>query len=153
MIPEAKLVKKTILLRKLALPKETLETKNSLLRWLALSLGLINENESRTKVLDVLDACFYFIFHEEKPFSAKEIFYYLRKNNISITERLVRYHLKRLEQIGLLEHKKGKYSASLAPGSETFALENSIKYVISRELEEYFSLLSIAFKNLREKYK
>ena len=46
-INEAKLIQAEVKLRNLLVPKEVTETRRSMLRWLALSLGIINPGETR----------------------------------------------------------------------------------------------------------
>ena len=60
--PEAELVRKNFTLRQMDFPPNIQFTRKSLLRWFALSIGLISEKESRSTILDVLDAVFYFNF-------------------------------------------------------------------------------------------
>ena len=108
MIPESKLIKKEVVLRELLLSKEVLETKNSLLRWVALSLGLINQNESRLGVLSVFEALVYFQFVEKKDANFDEIMSYLQKNQEQkLSEKSIRYHLLQLKKKGIVENKKG----------------------------------------------
>ena len=59
---EAALIESEMTLRNLRLTAEVLETKRSAIRWLALSLGIINPGESRLGSLAVLDALVYFQF-------------------------------------------------------------------------------------------
>ena len=51
MIPEAELIRKEVILRKMDFPSNISLTKNSLLRWCALSTGFISPKESRDKGL------------------------------------------------------------------------------------------------------
>ena len=53
---EASLIESEITIRNLRLPGEVLETRRAAIRWLALSLGIINPGESRLSSLAVLDA-------------------------------------------------------------------------------------------------
>jgi len=106
--PESELVRKTFTFRKMDLPPQVLLTKKSLLRWFALSLGLISENESRSTLLEVLDAFFFFVFSKHESPSSKQVREFLAKNrNLDISEKLVRYHLNRLCELGFFSHEKG----------------------------------------------
>ena len=57
---EAELIEKEMTIRNLRLTKEVLETRRSIARWLALSLGVINPGESRLSAVAVLDALMNF---------------------------------------------------------------------------------------------
>ena len=78
MIPESRLIKSEITLRELALPDDILLAKKSLIRWVALSLGMILPNESRTLILDIIDVLFEFHVKNEKP-TTKDIIAMLEK--------------------------------------------------------------------------
>ncbi|MEM3422405.1 MAG: hypothetical protein QXF35_03720 [Candidatus Bilamarchaeaceae archaeon] len=109
MIPESKLIKSEILLRELALPEEVLLARKSIVRWLALSLGLINPNESRTIIIDLLDTLLYFHFAGKKP-TTKDIIDKMMKSGA--TEKNIKaiyYHLERLKENGIINRKKGEY--------------------------------------------
>jgi len=80
-LPEAELIRNTYIIREMDIPPQVKLTKRSLLRWLALSLGLISENESRSTVLDVLDALFYFQFAKSQNPTPKNCNPMLRKNS------------------------------------------------------------------------
>ena len=60
MIPESKLIKSELTIRELALPEDVLLARKSLIRWVALSLGMIHPNESRRLLLDILEVLFEF---------------------------------------------------------------------------------------------
>ncbi|MGB9703558.1 MAG: hypothetical protein ACP5HJ_02615 [Candidatus Micrarchaeia archaeon] len=107
MLPESKLVKREVTLRELSLNKEVLETKNSLLRWIALSLGFINQNESRLGILNVFEAIFYFQFVEKRDVKFDDIASYLKEKNVELSEKSIRYHLLQLKKNGIVENKKG----------------------------------------------
>src|SRR3989338_2727107 len=96
-IPESSLVRRSITLREMDLPPSVMLTRRGMLRWFALSFGLISENESRTTVLSVLDALFYFLFQLKKEPTANELHEFLQKKfGVDVSEKLLRYHLNRL---------------------------------------------------------
>jgi hypothetical protein len=150
MIPESKLIKKEVVLRELLLSKEVLETKNSLIRWIALSLGLINQNESRLSMLSVFEALVYFQFVEKKDVSFEEIMNYLQTHQQTLNEKSVRYHLLQLKRKGIIENKKGLWYFS-----------GSNKYDVNSWIDEYLNSFSniiapnikTAFSNLLTKLK
>lgn len=152
--PEAELIRKTIILRKLDLPPSVLLTKRSLLRWLALSLGLISEKESRTALLEIMDALFYFLLKKEKNPTSEEIKNYLeREKHVQVSERLVRYHLNKLISLGLIMRKDGCYCINSAPNAERGDLVASADFYIRKEVEEWNSQIKRALKKFIEFYK
>lgn len=109
MIPEAKLIKTEIVLRELALPDDVLLARKSTVRWLALSLGLIMPNESRTLLLDIFDVLLDLQAKGVQP-TTKEIIDELeKKNKEKQNPKAVYYHLQRLTGMGILTRNKGKY--------------------------------------------
>ena len=118
-IPEAELIRNTYIIREMDIPPQVKLTKRSLLRWLALSLGLISENESRSTVLDVLDALFYFQFAKAQNPTTEELQSYVReKFSREISEKLMRYHLNRLIALKLLLRRKSRYVFNNSPYAE-----------------------------------
>ena len=107
MIPEGKLIKSEIVIRDMALPSDVKLSRDSTIRWLALSLGLISPNESRTSLLVVLDVLIEAHKEGERLTSAEIIDRVKEKKDID--DKTVYYHLKRLQQIGLIERKDGTY--------------------------------------------
>jgi len=109
MIVESKLIKTEILLRELALPEEVLLARASTVRWLALSLGLINPNESRTIVIDLLDALLHFHYANKRP-TTKDLIDKLQEKGLGEKNiKAVYYHLDRLRQMGVINREKGEY--------------------------------------------
>lgn len=58
MIPESEYIEETITVRDMRLPSDVTLTKRSLIRWIALSLGLINPNESRKSLIYLIEILF-----------------------------------------------------------------------------------------------
>ena len=116
MHPESKLIKSELIMRELALPEDVKLARKSLIRWLALSLGLVLPNESRKLLLDVLEALVYFHVKGEGP-TTKDII--AKVNEITGKqpyEKAVYYHLLKLKELGLVTRKKGIYSFGDTPG-------------------------------------
>ncbi len=152
--PEAGLIRKTIVLRKLDLPPSVLLTKRSLLRWLALSFGLMSEKESRTTLLEILDALFYFLFKRKVNPSSAEIKKYLEnEKHINISERLVRYHLNKLIELGVIARRNACYYINPAPNAEREDLVASADYYIKKEVEEWSNQVKQALEKFLEFYK
>ncbi len=108
MLPEGKLVKSELLLRGMNLPDDVKLTKKSLVRWIALSLGLISPNESRTISLDVLETLINFHIRKMQP-TTKDILDELAKANVQADEKSVYYHLLKMKEAGIIGRKDGKY--------------------------------------------
>lgn len=108
MLPEGKLIKSELVLRDMNLPEDVKLTKKSLVRWIALSLGLISPNESRTISLDVLECLINFHIKKIQP-TTKEIIEELQKMNVQADEKSVYYHLLKMKEAGLIDRKDGKY--------------------------------------------
>lgn len=151
--PESELVRKVFTLRKMDLPPRVLLTKKSLLRWIALSLGLISENESRSTVIEILDAFFFFVFSREKNPSSQQIRAFLKKNrSLKVSEKLVRYHLNRLCELGFVVHQKGKYSLNPAPDAERSDFAAAFRYWYKRELEDSLPIIERALSKIQQAY-
>ena len=109
MLPEARLIKSESTLRELSLSDETLMTRKAMVRWLALSFGLIHPNETRLLLLDVFDAALEFHIKNKNP-TTKEIITRLEENTkTKQNPKAVYYHLQRLLTCGILSRKKGMY--------------------------------------------
>ncbi len=140
MLPESSLIKSEITIRELALPEDVKLAKKSLLRWLALSLGLMLPNESRRLLLDVLDALIYFHVKNQTP-TTKEIISKIEEiSGKPPYPKAVYYHLLKLKEIGLISRKKGSYLFGDAPGKKL--------HEVLRDF--YVSKMSHILKNLDE---
>lgn len=106
---ESELIERELTIRNLRLSKEVLETRRSAIRWLALSLGIINPGESRLSSLSVLDALVYFQFIKKQDPNVKEIIEYITTNWEAINEKTLRYHLLRMKKMGLIENSQSKF--------------------------------------------
>ena len=113
MLPESKFLKNEIIIRNLTIGPEVTMTRKAMIRYLALSLGLIYPNESRKLILDILEALFESHFTGAQS-GIHDIMSQLRANNpgelfTQNSEKAVYYHLQKLTELGLLSRKKGKY--------------------------------------------
>ena len=106
---EASLIENEVTLRNLRLTNEVLETRRSAIRWLALSLGIINPGESRLSSLAVLDSLVYFQFIKNTDPTVKEIIDYINANWEEINEKTLRYHLLRMKKMGYVENSSGRF--------------------------------------------
>lgn len=137
MIPESKLINREILVRDMVLNEEVKLTKKSLIRWLALSLGLISPNESRKSLLTLLEILFTFHLNNVQP-TTKEIIEEINKIE-KVDDKTVYYHLSRLKERGIVKRKNGKYMIGDGLGS--------LSEVIKRAYVEEFNN---AFKKIEE---
>ncbi|RME79172.1 MAG: hypothetical protein D6769_03195 [Methanobacteriota archaeon] len=95
-----KLIRGEITLRELSLPSEIKLSKKNLIKWLALSLGLINPGESRNGVLAVLQVMAENV-NVGTPLSVDEIV--RRVNKVQeMSEKNVYYHLKKLKELDII---------------------------------------------------
>ncbi len=109
MIPESRLIRSELVIRDMALPDDVLLARKSLIRWIALSLGMILPNESRRLLLDILETLFEFHVRDQAP-TTKDILARLEESTKSPQNpKAVYYHLLRLKEVGILCRKKGRY--------------------------------------------
>jgi len=135
--PEAGLVRKTFIIKKMDLPPSVQLTKRSLLRWFALSFGLLSEQESRDTVLNVLDALFFFLLGKKQNPSTLELQSYIsEKYHKKISEKLLRYHLNRLIALELLQRKSNRYFLNNSPSAEPNNIVESFNYWVKEQVNE-----------------
>lgn len=154
-IPEAALIEREFVIRDMQLSKDVLMTKKSLVRWLALSMGLISPNESRKTILELLEALFYFQFSENKDPDVHEISGYMRENHSGepVSDKTILYHLLQLKNAGLIRREKGRYSFSVSPYSEKGDVASAIEYNYKSKSDAAFSKIQDALRALRKMYK
>ncbi len=152
--PESQLVRKTFVLRKMDLPPEIFMTKRSLLRWFALSFGLISEKESRSTVIEVLDVLFSALISKKQnpsTFDLQQAF--LEKTGKKISEKLMRYHLNRLIKLNLIYRKLNRYYVNNNPYAEAGNLKESFSYWIKNPINEAMVDLENVLEKIQEGYK
>lgn len=146
MIPEAELIKREIVVRNMALTEEVRITRKSLVRWVALSLGLISPNETRTIAIDVLDVLLHEFAQGKKP-TTKEIYEKVQKKRKDpVSEKTVYYHLQRIAGMGLIQREKGQYFIS----KEKERLKESVRKVYMHEFDEAFEKIGKALDSLEK---
>lgn len=135
--PEAELVRKTFILRQMDLPPNVQFTRKSLVRWFALAVGLISEKESRSTILEVLDAVFIFNFSKKNPPTTNELQEFLNKEKkLGISDKLLRYHLKRMVDVGLIERKKLRYRFSASPYADKHDFRAGFSHHVSTSVHK-----------------
>ena len=146
MIPESKYIKKEIIIREMGLNDEVKLTRNSLVRWVALSLGLISPNESRKLLIGLLDVLFEFFAKGEEP-TTKEILEALgKKKGAEQNPKAVYYHLQKLKERGLLQREKGKYFISRERGK----LSEALREIYMRDVNGAFGNIEVALRALEK---
>lgn len=150
MLPESNLIKSELMLRELSLPEEVKLARKSLVRWLALSLGLVLPNESRTLLLDVLETLIYFHARNEKP-TTKDIISKLETSTGKPPyPKAVYYHLLRLKESGLLSRKKGVYFFGDGSGKK---LNDLLRDFCNSKMINIFRNLDEAVTRLEDTYR
>jgi DNA-binding transcriptional ArsR family regulator len=150
MIPESRLIKSELTIRELALPDDVLIARKSLIRWVALSLGMILPNESRTLILDIIDVIFEFHVKGESP-TTKDIIARLEENSKEKqNSKAVYYHLQKLKEAGIIKRKKGRYQ--LGEGEES-NLSEIFRRVYMKKADEAFSNIGVALEKLEGSYR
>jgi repressor of nif and glnA expression len=140
MLPESKSIKSELLLRDMSLSDDVKIARKSLIRWVALSLGLIMENESRRLVLDIIEALVYFHAKKEQPTTAQIITKMEELTGKKQNPKAVYYHLLKLKEAGILSRKKGAY----------FFGDGSNRKLSEIMREHYFSKANHCFVNISE---
>ncbi len=150
MIPESRLIRSELTLRDLALPDDVLMARKSLIRWIALSFGLIMPNESRRLLLDILEAIFEFHAKGDAPTTKDIIARVAELTKEKQNEKAVYYHLLRLKNIGVLARKKGRYYLG---NGETRSLKEIFRGFYIRKADETFMNIATALDKLESGYR
>jgi hypothetical protein len=151
MLNEAKLVEREFTLRNLQINKEVMETRRSIVRWLALSLGVISPGESRLTAVSVLDALLYFSFKEKRDPDVPAMIEYINRAWGPINEKTLRYHLLQLKKINIASNSGGKYSLVWPDVGERYDAEGWVASYIDRETLPIKEKLRIAVKELKDR--
>lgn len=152
--PESGLVRKTFIVRQMDLPPSVKLTKRSLLRWFALSFGLISSGESRNTVLLVLDALFFLLLTTKAAPSTTDIQVHIKeKFQKKISEKLIRYHLNRLIESGLLVRRKARYFINNNPYAEPNNLKESFAHWFKAPANTAMADIENVLVSLSEAYK
>jgi hypothetical protein len=149
--PESELIRSEIVLRDMQFLSEVKLAKKSLVRWLALSLGLISPNETRTLILDILEALFGFHFAEHAP-TMHEIISEVARINPQSNHKAVRYHISQLKKQGILLRTKGRYSFSLSPLQENRDVGAALEYLYVTQARSSFEKIRKAISALEHTY-
>jgi len=152
-MPESQLIESELILRDMQLSRDVRLTKASLVRWLALAMGLVSPNESRTTMLELFEALVQLQFGEKTDPDIRQIMDAIKDGgNGDVTEKAVRYHLLRLKTLGLVDRKHGKYFFTVSPLSEKYDLPGTIDYVFKRKSDIAISKMKDAARELQESF-
>ncbi len=146
MVPEKELIKREYHLRELRLPSDTKLTKQSLLRWVCLSLGLLSPDESRQSILPIFDSFLTLQFTEKNP-TVSEL-----AEKSSQPEKAVRYHLNRLVALGLVEEQKRHYKFVMDSSSNTLNIKKTFQEHYVKNLTTSLSSVEQALAELQRSY-
>jgi hypothetical protein len=149
MIPESKLIKSEIVIREMSLPSDVMLAKKSLVRWIALSLGLILPNESRTLLLDVLDSLLYFHVKKINPTTQDILSKLETQNQKEPNPKAVYYHLLKLKESGIIYRRKGRYMLTEEEGK---CLSELFREIYLRKANAAFENVDSALKKLQNSY-
>ena len=154
LIPEAELIRREFILRQVDLPSSVTLTKKSLLRWCCLSLGLISPKETRDKGFLVFDALFTFLFTKKQSPTTLEIMAFIKeRNGVEMSEKLIRYHLNRLIELGIIKRTGLTYSINSSPTSENrSSLKESFNAWTKKQVEEELATIADALEKLQKSY-
>ena len=152
--PESELVRKSFTVKQMDLPPSVQLTKRSMLRWFAMSFGLLSEQESRDTVLNVLDSLFYFLlFKKQNPSTIELQTYISGKHGKKISEKLLRYHLNRLIALELVQRKRNRYFLNNSPFSEPDNLVESFNYWVKKPVNESLDGIGLVLEKIAGSYK
>ena len=154
MIPEAELIRKEYILRQIDFGSSVTLTKKSLLRWCCLSMGLISPNETREKGFLVFDALFAYLFTKKQSPTTLELRDFIKeKNSVEMSEKLIRYHLNRVIELGIIQRTGLTYSINPSPTSDA---RNSLKEAFNawtkKQVETELVTISEALEKLQKSY-
>ncbi len=153
-LPESELVRKTFTIKRMDLPPSVQLTRRSLLRWFALSFGLISEKESRDTVLLVLDSLFFFLLKKGKNPATFDIQERIKsKYGRAVSEKLLRYHLNRLISLDLLKRKQNRYLLNSAPYAEKGNVVESFSHWVKRPVNDSLDDIARVLGTLSDSYK
>ncbi len=149
MIPESRLIRGELVIRDLSLPDEVLLARKSLVRWLALSLGMILPNESRILLLDVFDVLLDFHSKGDSPTTRDVLARMEKVSGQEQNPKAVYYHLQRLMESGLLTRKKGRYYFGDGEGQKLGAV---FREAYLQRADKAFSNIDTVLDKLQKSY-
>ncbi|MEM0074461.1 MAG: hypothetical protein QW091_01905 [Candidatus Micrarchaeaceae archaeon] len=153
MLNEAELIEKETIYRQLRIDAEALETRRSMARWLALSLGIINPGETRQSAVAVLDALVNYQFVKKEDPDAESLKSYINANWDNINEKTLRYHLLRFKKMGIIENAHGKFYFRLPASGDRFNPDDVFSNMFEQSSKEVVSRVSKVINELKDRSK
>jgi hypothetical protein len=150
-VNESNLIENELTLRDLRITKEVTETRRSVVRWLALALGIISPGESRLTAVSVFDSMLYFQFSERKDPTVEELSEYINKSWGPINEKTLRYHLLQLKKTNLLNNSKGKYFLVAPSMGDRYDPDLWIINYLDSQVNPIKDKLKVAIKELKSR--
>jgi transcriptional regulator with GAF, ATPase, and Fis domain len=153
-MPESALIRQEHIVRDMQLLGEVKLTRRGLIRYLCLSLGLISPNESRTLMLDIIEALLKAHFAQEEPdiHRIMVLINSIRPKDDPAQIKAVRYHLHQLKEKGMLSRKAGKYRFVLPPMAENDDLGGALEYLYVTNTKNAFEKVKKAVSTLKTMY-
>jgi len=148
---EQGLIEGEMTLRQLRLPPEARLTRKSLLRWTALSLGLITPGESRDTIISILDALFHYQLRGRRP-TTRDLKSYIDEHYSETTEKTIRYQLGKLRKTGFIEKSENSYSFVRAPDAPDSDLKAGIFLAMDKHYGTTKGRLEEAITSLISQY-
>lgn len=153
-LPESSLIRQEHIVRDMQLLSDVKLTRRGLIRYLALSLGLISPNESRTLMLDIFEALCGAHFARDEPDINMLM---VRINSVRPADspaqiKAVRYHLHVLKEKGILARKEGRYKFTLPPMAEKTDLGEALEYVYLTNTKNALEKTKKALQTLEHMY-
>ncbi len=146
-LPESKLIRSELVLRDMQLTDEVKMTRKSLVRWIALSLGLISPKESRQSVLNLLEALLFYHLKEKREPNYQDVQDYLKQQSVEMNEKTVRYHLTQLKKSGVIEDSRGTYKFTGFQGDN---LSTALEHTYKQRADVAFSNVKLAIELLKK---
>ena len=91
--------------------------------------------------------------HQKSSPSTKELLSHLQGAGKKIDEKLLRYHLKRLIDVGLIERRKGALSFVSDPQSDPLDIMKGFEHNVGKPAQESLQRISFALGKISEKYR
>jgi hypothetical protein len=133
------------------LTNEVLETRRSAIRWLALSLGIINPGESRLSSLAVLDSLVHFQFVRNSEPTVKDLVDYINTNWEEINEKTLRYHLLRMKKMGYVENSGGRFYFRPPDTGDRYDPSNWARFVFESNYLDIANKVGQVIKDVKSK--
>lgn len=148
---ESNLIVNELTLRDLRITKEVTETRRSIVRWLALAMGVISPGESRLTAVSVLDALLYFQFSKRADPTVDEMSEYINRSWGPINEKTLRYHLLQLKKANVLNNSKGKYFLVAPEMGDRYDPDAWMESYIDSQVNPIRDKLKIAIRELKSR--